>query len=103
MIAKHLQELDGESQAYLFGAPRLYWSFGTMEFLAPGVQGSDVLEPLQAPPDFVDGTRDAIFVFLPERTGELAFVAEAFPGGETREFYDGRGELRFTIYTRAAQ
>jgi 4-amino-4-deoxy-L-arabinose transferase-like glycosyltransferase len=95
MIAHHLRQLDGDSQAYLFGAPRLYWSFGTMNFLAPEIPGFDVLEPLGAAPDFVDRTQAAVFIFLPERAGELAWVAEAFPDGETREFYDTDGELRF--------
>jgi 4-amino-4-deoxy-L-arabinose transferase-like glycosyltransferase len=104
MIAYYLRDLDGDYQAYLFGAPRIYWSFGTMAFLAPRVQGKDVVEPLSGPPDFVDETttaltgRGVVFIFLPERVAELAWVQQAFPDGQVQEFYDSGGRLRFTAY-----
>ena len=99
MMAYYLRDLEGDTQAYLFGAPRIYWSFGTMEFLAPEVSGFDIVEPLDAPPDFVDRSQGAVFLFLPERSSELGWVAKAFPEGKTHEFYDTDGELRFTAYT----
>jgi len=99
MMAYYLQELDGDTQAYLFGAPRLYWSFGTMEFLAPEVPGFDIVQPLDAPPHFVDTSRDSVFLFLPERASELAWVVQTFPEGEAYEFYSAGGELMFTAYT----
>ena len=103
MIGHYVRDLDGEyaatSRVYFFGPPRLYWGFGTQAFLAPDVAGEDVVEPLTGPPDFVDRDRGAIFVFLPERVGELAWVRQAFPEGELREFYDSQGQLRFTAYT----
>ena len=98
MIGRALQDLDGEYRAYLFGPPRIYWKFGTMDFLAPDVPGQDVAEPLDAPPDFVEEGRGAVFIFLPERVGELEWVRQAFPGGRLREFRDAKGESRFTIY-----
>jgi len=69
-----------------------------MDFLAPDVPGQDVAEPLDAPPDFVEEGRGAVFIFLPERVGELEWVRQAFPGGRLREFRDAKGESRFTIY-----
>jgi 4-amino-4-deoxy-L-arabinose transferase-like glycosyltransferase len=98
MIGHYLQTLEGEYTAYFFGAPRIYWGFGTMAFLAPETPGVDVLEPLRAPPDFVDESRGALFIFLPERSGELAWVQEALPGGHLREFHDPGGRLRFLLY-----
>jgi hypothetical protein len=98
MIGHYLRELDGDYQAYFFGAPRIYWSFGTMSFLAPNVPGQDVEEPLTAPPTFVDTSRNAVFIFLPERAGELAWVQQAFPEGRLREFDDAGGRLRFVAY-----
>lgn len=99
MIGHYLHELDGERHAYFFGPPRLYWGFGTQAFLAPDVPGQDVVEPLNGPPDFVDESRGAVFLFLPERVGELVWVQQAFPEGEIREFYDSGDHLRFTAYT----
>jgi hypothetical protein len=98
MIGRSLQDLDGEYRAYLIGAPRIYWAFGTMAFLAPEVPGQDVVEPLDAPPDFVEEGRGAVFIFLPERVGELDWVRQAFPDGRLWEYRDARGKLRFTAY-----
>lgn len=98
MIGHYLRDLEGDHTAYFFGAPRIYWNFGTMTFLAPRVPGQDVVEPLSAPPDFVDDSRGAVFIFLPERIGELAWVQQAYPGGHVREVHDTAGRLRFTAY-----
>ena len=98
MIGHHLRELEGDYQVYFFGAPRIYWNFGTMTFLAPNGSGEDVTEPLTAPPTFVDTSRNAVFIFLPERAGELAWVQQAFPGGRLRQFRDAGGKLRFVAY-----
>ena len=103
MMGHYLRELEGETQAYLFGAPSIYWKFGTMPFMAPQVKGRDVVEPLEGPPDFVDETagtagRGIVFLFLPERSGELVWVQQAFPGGHLLEFEDRQGRLRFIAY-----
>jgi hypothetical protein len=98
MIGHYAQELDAGYRTFFFGPPRLGWSFGSMAFLAPQVAAQDVVEPLRAPPDFVDAGRDATFLFLPERLGELAWVQAEFPAGRVREFYDSKGRLRFTAY-----
>jgi 4-amino-4-deoxy-L-arabinose transferase-like glycosyltransferase len=98
MIGHYLHDLDGDYDVYFFGAPRIYWSFGTMAFLAPRLSARDVVEPLAAPPDFVDTGRSAVFIFLPERSGELAWVQQAYPDGTLREFRDAEGGLRFIAY-----
>ncbi len=98
MMGFYLRGLDDSYRAYLFGAPRLYWNFGTMPFLAPDITGQDVAEPLTAPPDFVDRSHNAVFLFLPERLGELQWVQQAFPAGRLREFRDVGGRLRFAAY-----
>jgi hypothetical protein len=104
MIGRYLQNLDEGDQAYLFGAPLIYWKFGTMSFLAPEVSGQDVVEPLTGPLE-VSGAAAAVeaghslaFIFLPERASDLVWVQQAFPGGQLRGFYDTRGRLRFTVY-----
>jgi hypothetical protein len=104
MIGQYLHDLDDDYQVYFFGAPLLYWNFGTMPFLSPDVPAQDVVESLDALPDFVDTAaakaagRAILFIFLPERAGELDWVRQAFPAGRLREFRDAGGELRFIAY-----
>ncbi|MGQ9598066.1 MAG: ArnT family glycosyltransferase [Anaerolineae bacterium] len=98
LIGHYLHRLQGNYRAYFLGAPRIYWNFGTMEFLAPEVSGQDVIEPLTAPPDFVGVDRQAIFILLPERAGELFWVQQTFPDGRIVELRDGRGRLRCILY-----
>ena len=103
MMGHYLRGLEEDAQAYLFGAPSIYWKFGTMPFMAPRVQGWDVVDPLDGPPDFageLGGTvsRGTVFLFLPERSGELVWVQQAFPGGKLLEFNDRAGRLRFVAY-----
>jgi hypothetical protein len=71
--------------------------------MAPRVQGTDVVEPLEGPPDFLDeadGPVDGgtVFLFLPERSEELNWVQQALPGGQIREFHDASGVLEFIAY-----
>jgi 4-amino-4-deoxy-L-arabinose transferase-like glycosyltransferase len=99
MMGYYLREMDEGTQAYLFGPRRIYYQFGTMPFLAPHVEGENVVEPLSGPPDFeLEGGVGTVFLFLPERLGEMDWVQQAFPGGRVREFYDAGGKLRFSVY-----
>jgi hypothetical protein len=98
MMGDYLRDLEGRPEVYFFGAPRIYWTFGTMSFLAPGVRGQDVAEPLTGPPEAIVADRSIAFLFVPERAGELAWVQQAFPGGEVKEFQDESGEVRFIAY-----
>jgi 4-amino-4-deoxy-L-arabinose transferase-like glycosyltransferase len=98
MIGHYLRGLDSGYQAYFFGAPRIYWSFGTMAFLAPAVNGDDVIDPLTAPLDPELQSSPAVFVFLPERAGELVWVEDTYPQGNLAEFRDAKGQVRFLAY-----
>ena len=76
--------LGPDWRIYLFGAPRLYAGFGSIPYLARGVEGTDVTAPLTGPPapTIVRPDKHAAFVFLPERQRELDLVRQTFPGGE---------------------
>jgi Dolichyl-phosphate-mannose-protein mannosyltransferase len=68
---------------YFFGPPRMFVGNGTIRFLAPDVPEVDMVDPLVAPealPPPPDGRRP-IFIFLPERVGELALVESRYPAG----------------------
>jgi 4-amino-4-deoxy-L-arabinose transferase-like glycosyltransferase len=98
MIGHYLRDKEGDYHAYFLGAPLLYWRFGSTNFIAPDVTGEDIVEPLEAPPYDVDTERTAVWIFLPERIGELSWVQQAFPNGQLEEFRDAGGSLRFLAY-----
>ncbi len=86
---------------YFFGAPRMYVDYATIPFIAKSTPYYDVKEPLRAPPTFVDPGQDALFVFLPERLGELALVRELYPNGtleEVRRVGKPDGPILFIAY-----
>ncbi|MBN1137556.1 MAG: glycosyltransferase family 39 protein [Anaerolineae bacterium] len=98
-IGHYLRHVDGDYQVYLLGAPDIYWSFGTMTFLAPQFSGHDIVEPLDGPPTGVDESQNALFILLPHRAGELPYLQAAFPSGIVEEFHDEKERLRFVTYS----
>lgn len=85
-------------KAYFFGAPYDYLTHGTMRFMDPALDGMDVLKPIDGPPDFVDASRRALFLFRPERQEELAFVRQAYPNGELLDYRMQNGNELFFCY-----
>jgi hypothetical protein len=83
-LAQYVQaELRPTTRVVFFGPPRMYYSFGTVPYLVGRDQGIDVTETLTGPitPDIAAPGDDVVFVFLPERLGELALVQSVFPNG----------------------
>jgi 4-amino-4-deoxy-L-arabinose transferase-like glycosyltransferase len=86
---------------YFFGAPRMYADFGSVPFIAKGVQLRDISQPLTAPPDLSNPNVRLVFIFLPERAAELKWVQQAFPDGITEQIHrqdDPRAPLLFIAY-----
>ncbi len=100
-IGVYARDLPGDTFVYLFGPPRIYLGNGTISFLAPAMRGEDVDEPIASPddlPPLPDGARP-VFIFLPERLGELDIVQQRYPGGEMLSYYSRElGEDLLTIY-----
>jgi hypothetical protein len=96
-LSKYLVAREGNYKVYFFGAPRMYFIFGTIRFMAQGVEGMDIRQSLTGEPTFVDPGREAIFVFLPERRGELEVVQRAYPQGALW-VSDPGGEAEFIVY-----
>ena len=98
-IATTLRDEQPAAQdVYFFGFPRMgYFSLSTIPFLAPEMRGQDVIDPLTAPPEwFLNGP--TLFVFLPERLGELPLVEQTYPNGRYQEFMSPDGEFLFAVY-----
>jgi 4-amino-4-deoxy-L-arabinose transferase-like glycosyltransferase len=99
-VGEYLRDQEPGYKVYFFGPPRMWVGYATIPFLAPGMEGVDIEAPLMGPPTFVDPSRKAIFIFLPERQGELEWVKQAYPQGHRQEVY-GRlsSELLFVVYS----
>lgn len=98
-VGQYLRQQTNPAQdVYFVGHPRMrYDSHATIPYLAPQMHGRDLNDPLREAPVW-HLRQDSIFIFLPERQAELAFVQEAFPHGRVREFRTARGELLFLSY-----
>lgn len=98
-IARRIVGYPDRSQLYFFGAPRMiYGGFSTMRFVAPQVEGVDVLMPLEAPPDWtIDGEVTA-FAFVPERAADLDFVKRRYPGGRAQWINTPDGQPLALLY-----
>lgn len=101
-IAHYLRDEAAPGQdVYFAGLPRMgYFSFSTIPYLAPSMQGHDIVAPLEAPPAW-PLRRSTLFIVLPERQGDLAHIRAAHPEGTERTFYgpDGpNGPPLFTVY-----
>lgn len=103
-MARYMRDqLGPEWRVYLFGPPRMYIDFGSIPYIAPDVEGVNILEPLTAPldPGTVPSDKNAAFIFLPERLGELEWVRKTFPNGALEEIpssWNGDPILPFIVY-----
>jgi hypothetical protein len=76
--------------------------FGSIGYLAPEVEGVDIVDPLSRPNEraLVPDDKAAAFVFLPERRAELELVRQTFPGGHEQDVLAPTGDqLLYTLYT----
>jgi uncharacterized membrane protein len=85
-------------KAYFFGAPHAYIGHGTIRYMAPNLNGMDVRQPIHAPPDFVDRSHRAVFIFHPARIGEFEFVRQAYPDGKRIDYKKPNGQAIFLVY-----
>jgi hypothetical protein len=95
----YLRDLGPDYRCYFFGPGRMYYGFSTIPYIAQGVEGMDIQQPISGPPDFVAPDKSAVFIFLPERLWEWNFVKAKYPGGTTRDFSHAQSqELLFAAY-----
>ena len=99
VLGRYLARQGDEQVVYLYGPPFMYWGFGTLQFLARGVEGMDVPPPGEGEWLEHDLDRGARFVLLPERLGELATIRARVPGGvEIPVYSEADGRLLYVMY-----
>ena len=102
-LGRYLAQQDDDCVVYFYAPPFMYWDFGTLRFMARGVEGVDIPPPEEEAggvelvvPDLGRGAR---FVFLPERLGELDGVRAQYPGGvEVPVYSSADGRLLYVLY-----
>ncbi len=98
-LGHHLMEEAGDRFVYFYGPPFMYWEFGTLAFLARGVEGMNVPSLGDGAMLAVDLKRGAWLVFLPERLAELSAVREQHPRGEQMSVYSNADDrLLYVLY-----
>jgi hypothetical protein len=98
-LSRYLSRQKDGSIVYFYGPPFIYWDFGTLAYMARGVEGVDVIPQGDGGIPIPDLRREARFFFHPERLEELPAVQERFPGGENRRAYSSAdGRLLYVLY-----
>jgi hypothetical protein len=78
----------------------MFFGNGTIRFITLGAPGVDVIDPLVAPEALPPPPPDRrpIFIFLPERVGELPIIEGVYPSG-TRYQADAQVEAITLFYS----
>jgi len=102
-LGRYLAQQDDDCVVYFYAPPFMYWDFGTLRFLARGVEGVDVPLPEEGAGGVGLGASDLVrgarFVFLPERLGELDGVRAQYPGGvEVPVYSSADRRLLYVLY-----
>jgi len=106
-LGRHLarsNDVQPCSIVYFYAPPVMYWDFGTLRFIARGVEGVNV-PPIGQESHFnlreldIQSYQTACFLFLPERVKELETVRTHYPGGtESVVYSDADGRLLYVLY-----
>ncbi len=101
-IGTYLDSLEGPYTAFLHGPPAIYVDFPTIPFLATGFVPNINLfnvEPAEAPsPSPTLPESGTVFLFVPERAGELEAIQEQYPGGVLLTFEGTYSNPLFLAY-----
>jgi hypothetical protein len=100
-LAPLLNELSQDHLFYFVGYPEMYWGFATIPYLAPDANGIDIIDPIteQVPKFRGPAQKGAVYIFLPDRLGELAFIQAVYPNGEKRALISPvDNEVMVTLY-----
>lgn len=93
-MGEYLGTVPRDSQVYLFGAPFVrYGTHPSVDFLSgmlPINNVDEVVDPISLQPE---RGRPAIFIFAPDRRGEVESVSATYPGGERIDIHECSGDV----------
>jgi hypothetical protein len=97
-MAAYLNNLEGDWDAYFIAPPSMYTGFPTFPFLLADLGQTltftDVNEGEQPQPP----QGNAVYLFIPERSGELALIQSLYPNGRVLTFDGFRSNPLFYAY-----
>jgi SAM-dependent methyltransferase len=86
-VAAYLSTLPAGSVVYFHGPPVMYADFPTITFLAPQFRPGENLFNVEDPAAALPVQSDAlVFIYIPERSAELAETQARLPGGRVQTF-----------------
>ncbi len=102
-MAQYLNQLDGDWTVYFHGAPSMYVTFPTIPFLAGDqfrtnenlFDVEDAAAPLPGEPAAGD---NLVFIYVPERSGEINRTTEQYPQGTFQTFSGSFADPLFYAY-----
>ncbi|MEM7115556.1 MAG: glycosyltransferase family 39 protein [Chloroflexota bacterium] len=98
-MGEYLDNLEGEWTAYFYGPPSMYVSFPSIPFLADEFRVNENLFDVETGAELQPApTASRIFIFLPERAGEVSSVQTQFPNGELSFIPGAYADPLFTVY-----
>jgi hypothetical protein len=98
-MSRYLAQQADDCVVYFYAPPSMYWNFGTLAYMARGVEGIDVPPEGDGEVPAPDLHRGARFFFLPERLSELDAIRNRFPGGHKESAYStADGRLLYVSY-----
>lgn len=103
-IANYLQPKSADVQVAFFGSPVMgYYSIPSIQYLAPQVTGINISIPWAEYDRSNLTSQSIVFIFLPERQGELTRVMEEYPGGTLKVQQAWNSQILFWIYDYSAK
>jgi DNA-binding beta-propeller fold protein YncE len=97
-LARYIRSLGPEYRTYLLGAPHLYFGFGSIRFIAQGLEGVDVHNVADEVPIRGEVEKEAAFILLPSHLDALSFIRHYYPNGTLEEYRDVYDKLMFASY-----
>lgn len=95
-LANDLKDKPAGTQAFFFvGTNMGYHSIPSISYLAPQVEGVDILQPWGSPVNPAPTSNHLIFIFPPESADNIPTIQTAYPGGTLHE---KKGVDRQTLY-----
>lgn len=101
-VSEYLNDLGPGWQVYFFGVPRMgiarETGFPTVGYLAPQVSSVDVAEPLVEVTELAGLQPPVVFIYLPERAGEMGLIRSIWPDGVEKRFPGRYERMLFIAY-----